>query len=168
MTQTDLSGPPPEIIAPPPPPSSSTPRNASAGPSKPTKKKRPNLRDGEEIVGQTGADGEEIRFDASDEEVADLVAPSGSRGRAGSTTSSVGAKSNASNAGGGGGERPRSTSTAAVAAVGAGVVGRKAPSVGASGTAAAAEKEKEKEKEGGLSGEMSDDEDLPEVGAIGR
>lgn len=82
-----------------------------------------------------------------------------------STTSSVGAKSNASNAGGGsggGGERPRSVS---VAAVGAGVVGRKAPSVGAAPVAA----EKGKGKEAAVpSGEMSDDEDLPAVGAIGR
>lgn len=64
MTNTDLSGPPPEIRMPTPPPFDpnapvTQPRPQSNGPKK---KKRANIRDGEEIVGTIGDDGQETRL----------------------------------------------------------------------------------------------------------
>ncbi|CDZ96811.1 Transcription initiation factor TFIIIB, Bdp1 subunit [Phaffia rhodozyma] len=65
MTNTDLSGPPPEIRMPTPPPFDHA---TSLLQSKPMsnvlskKKKRTNTRDGEEVVGTVGEDGEELRL----------------------------------------------------------------------------------------------------------
>ena len=63
MTRTDLSGPPPVFDAPPPPPPRPTTPGSAGPPKAAPKRKRVNPRDGEEVVGMGGEDGEVVRAD---------------------------------------------------------------------------------------------------------